>query len=700
MIGPKKPGRSAARHHWGPATQGFVQAVGSGAEPEASDFYERLVTLAAPGGSPSKKERSFGILRQRLPTIQHVYYRRIATAQLSRLALAVGEGAQAVTLVADALAEHPTWQYVLPIRELAEALLSERDRPHSVASSVVLERFAHLFRPTADVDVVEEVVAVLRSVDVTSPSALRSIASLSGDKSLVGFLRRVCTESVLERTALFDASVQVAEERLNICAWLLTLDPDSSAAYQNEISEVTRRLVVARRLKEVERSKVYVDVERLRKDLLERLTDSFGRYRALRSGKALPQPTMLSVKSDSTDRPTLVITIGRDDVSTLFESMVVQIRDAYVDNPDYGLNKYLSLRIRHGTFTAHLRSPIEEAKLITAMDLGGLGYRPNEYWPASAYPYSVDSRAILTRKLSEFSEAYDSLLNETKALLTISKDPAGSGLFDFELRAGSVRAMETLFAREDITLSPFIERVLTYCDELLDQSLADVRKLIEHDFKVRASTLLDNLAVDVASMGPSTNGLVNAIGQAGVSLRVSADGVRDWFARSAGEISEPFQLDEALEVVLQNARRMSPQFRLEADITPVKDIRFQGSLMFNLIDVLLIVFGNVIMHSGLNPPRAELRAWRDERGTCIVCDNELASSVDIDKIQKRFEAVRLAAPSQEGVQAISKEGGTGLYKLARIVTNDLAAVGTYQFRITDRVVSIEFSLPDRVMVSS
>jgi len=47
-------------------------------------------------------------------------------------------------------------------------------------------------------------------------------------------------------------------------------------------------------------------------------------------------------------------------------------------HPEHGLDAYLSLRIRHGTLSGHLRGPVEREHLVIRRDAAGR-YRPSDY---------------------------------------------------------------------------------------------------------------------------------------------------------------------------------------------------------------------------------------------------------------------------------------------------------------------------------
>lgn len=678
---------------WETGTVSHMQSLSAATvtPPPMSD--EALIATSAVVLSRKQGRDLIDALSAGLATLRQPYYRRIATGQLSDAYLQSDQLDNAVRLVAQAVVAEPTWQYSLPIVTLGEELSRDETRAHNLESAIVLERYQQLHNPHADVKVVFEVREVIASEGTNAPSKL----AMDNVKIpiLVRFLRDVCTEAVLERTGFFRSSDSVAEERLNVCERLLQLDPQSTNLYQNEIKDITKRRVIAQRLKEVERSKIFIDISRLRKESTEQLGEAFVRYKALRAGKALPRPTITLAPSDADGPPVVVMTLGRDDMSTQFQSMINQIRDSYVGNPDYGLDKYLSVRIRHGTFTSHLRSPVEEARLVTSKEVGGRGYRLNEHWAKEAFPFDPVKRRELAERLTQFSEVYDSLVERTKSLLTISKEHGEGGLFRFRISPTTIAGLETQFSKPEADIALFVDKVVSICDELLDAALVKVRNVIEVDFKSSASSLLEQLAEDLNAMGLPTGALVNAVRQTNESLRVETDRVRDWFRRSASTISDPFSIEEVVEVVKQMAKRTSRTFTLQTDFRAVEQLRFSGASMFSMIDALSIVVDNAIKHSGLDPAKASLKAWRDRAGTHLLFENNLGNKIDRENVRQRFESIRQAIRAGEGRSAVTKEGGTGLHKLSGILTNDFGTNSECSFDINDAgVVSVHIVIAD------
>lgn len=686
-------------YEWGPSGIAYISAIAGTTAPEESSIESHVATAGRPGLPPSVRMAMAATLSTRLAEIGQAYYRRIATGIVATALLEQQRTEEAAAVLATAIVHRPTWQFTLPVRSAALQLL-DIDGPRSMSDALVLERYVHLYDSSADVDLVEAFCDVLQLGGVTRPSQLVAAPGVWTVSELSRFLRRISTEAIMERSGLFDSSDEVAEERRNVCTTLLSIDPSSADVYQTEIKEITRRLLVAKRLKQVEQSKVYVDVERLRKDMVERLAVSFERYTSLRRGRALPKPS-ISLTNTDTERPLVVVTMGRDEVTALFEEMVSAIRDNYVSNPDYGLAKYLSVRVRHGTFKAQLWAPLAETALVTPRDAASGGYRRNEEWPPRLFPLDIARQDALAERLRQFSEEYDELLDKTQAWLTISRDRGADGLFSFAIGAAKLGGMEAHVFEDELGLDAFVDRVLAVCDKLLEGSLTRAREMVSGHFKPSAVSLLQRLATYVEQMGPAVSPLTTRIAHATVQLNVAADRVANWFTRAPTVFNEPFALEEAIEVARQVSIRVNPRFSATADLREVSGLHYRGLVMFPLIDVLFIIMDNVIKHSGLaSAPVARLRAWREAGSVRIRCDNDLAPAIDIGTLRIRLADIRAAARRGEETQAITREGGTGLHKLARIVSNDLAAKGDYDFGLTDsNRVFVEVTIPDALLVS-
>ncbi len=97
----------------------------------------------------------------------------------------------------------------------------------------------------------------------------------------------------------------------------------------------------------------------------------------------------------------------------------------------HGLDCYLSMRVRHGTLSGQLRSPLEEQHLITQRESGSQEYKPNEYWPNRLPEVSPERRSKVEERLSTFSKSYDDFIDRiANKLIQIRSKDKPEGLFD------------------------------------------------------------------------------------------------------------------------------------------------------------------------------------------------------------------------------------------------------------------------------
>src|SRR5207253_2252884 len=158
-----------------------------------------------------------------------------------------------------------------------------------------------------------------------------------------------------------------------VCRMLLEMDPEYAESYRTEIKDILRRLMIQKRIREIEQSKIFVDVEGLKNKLKKTMKESFSRY--LSFLKSNVQPSTQSDVKDAIQLASLgsldkliKLSLPENEVTDIFQRMVVEFRDQFVSSTEHGLDGYLSVRIRHGTLEGQLRRPLEAANLITQRD--------------------------------------------------------------------------------------------------------------------------------------------------------------------------------------------------------------------------------------------------------------------------------------------------------------------------------------------
>jgi hypothetical protein len=443
-----------------------------------------------------------------------------------------------------------------------------------------------------------------------------------------------------------------------------------------------------------------VDTDSIKRKMNEELREAFARYLALRRERSDPAGTTevraALRKATAGDLHDLVsLTLPKNETNELLESLVRRLRDEYVESPEHGLDKYLSVRIRHGTLAAHLRRPAEAANLVTTRVAGGKAYKRNEYWPDRLSIAGKDADH-LTERLSEFSRDFDKLIDDVKSWIQVTKDGAGTGLFDFSLNEAQLRLFAEL-VRPDMTFEDFVDYLLEQFGALLDKDLERAREKLRDVGKIRAGAVLDKLAADVDRFGDriDVGDLVNAIRTARTDIQVAFDRVGEWFRRAKAIANEPFSVNDAIEISAETVRTVAPRFIVDVNNVGDESLPMAGELLAIFVDIFFIIFENIARHAGLpDAPRATVLVTWQPSTLEVVVENGIGPNVASKEARARVAAIQAAIAQQLDATSVSREGGTGFHKLARLLGHDLGIDPNLQFGFLDTArFVVSFSLP-------
>ena len=175
-----------------------------------------------------------------------------------------------------------------------------------------------------------------------------------------------------------DSVNDVEVERLEICPKLAELDATNRQIYLEEIREINRRRVVRDRFEQVERTKIYVDTDGVRRQADKAIRESYDRFLVTladttHSNQAIE--FMKEVQSIISEVETDGMRIHFPDLPVnerdqLFENAVRSLTEMLISSQEYGLAAYLSTRVRHGTMGNQLRSAFEINSILTQKDGG------------------------------------------------------------------------------------------------------------------------------------------------------------------------------------------------------------------------------------------------------------------------------------------------------------------------------------------
>ena len=206
--------------------------------------------------------------------------------------------------------------------------------------------------------------------NIERPSTMSIFADKYDKKLLIYFLKNICTPKIMDDSlCVFENTQERDQERVEICNLLTHIDSTNSKIYENEIREITQKLMINKELKIIDESRIHVNVDGIRDRLNnadnsgnrfdKRLNNEFQRYLFYQDERTNQWIKVIKGEEDSAEK----FKEFHNTSSRLLKELIFKIRDAFVSSDEYGLNGYLSLNIRHNTLDDELRSPFHKSML-------------------------------------------------------------------------------------------------------------------------------------------------------------------------------------------------------------------------------------------------------------------------------------------------------------------------------------------------
>ena len=85
----------------------------------------------------------------------------------------------------------------------------------------------------------------------------------------------------MQVSSVFGGTRELEEERKSVLSMLVKLDPKNAKDYEAELRDLTRAQLIHRGVRQVEQSKIYVDVSAIKRLFEKEHRENFQRYQAL-----------------------------------------------------------------------------------------------------------------------------------------------------------------------------------------------------------------------------------------------------------------------------------------------------------------------------------------------------------------------------------------------------------------------------------
>ena len=523
---------------------------------------------------------------------------------------------------------------------------------------------------------------VIKKKDVQSPAALFNFRDKIKNHLLVYFLREVCVPNIIDQVRIVKTTKAILEQRQETCSVLRDLDNDRASDYEDEIMLITNRQIMSAGQWIVDRTRIHVDVTALSRWANRELSEDFYRYRDL--AKVSTSTDFDEVMRDLLlENPIFSQFNEFDEADAVLYSMLIKLSNEFLNNSLFGLDYYLSKRIRHQSFIGLIRGPLELSNIITSKETGKSGYNKNVFWLEKLSSCSKETLNELEKIFNKFSTSFDKAILETKDnIIQIKSKDHPHGLITFDINPQIIPVARILLQDGDI--SNFVTACVGLMWALLDKSLRDVQEYISTILKPNVSIIFDEFRAELKKLiesKPEYYELSRAIGESSVQVQLALDDASSWFEinNDAEALRRTFNINQAIAISLEAAKKCLRSFEPNIIVNDaLNNINVMPSTLVFLHDVLFVSLDNTRVHSGLKKPRVSIEVIPDTIAEKFIIRtrSQAKPNVRIDS-EKKLAEIRDKIERGEYDTKTKTEGGSGLYKIAAVVKQ--SAIGAIEF---------------------
>lgn len=561
----------------------------------------------------------------------------------------------------------------------------------------------------------------LRAHGKTKPSELIELNSEFGRTQLTHFLNSVCIPEILQLSKVFSSTNAVNQERIAICKFLTDFDKKNIDSYNLEIADLTQKNTISQVIASIDERKIFANEQKLtnvitsadRQGVLqqEKLSplnsESFDRYITLlnylkNNNKYKDISSILhfdengEISFEEAEEGELIDTSDISDVLYLpafrvFVNFFLHIRDVFVFDKEYGLDAYISTRIRHGTLPNHLRSVFESFSLVTSQTDGV--YSENQYWK-DRVNFNEEEFKKLQLSLARFSKGIDDYSSVIKDEFIQCKSELKKNklaLLDFSFTEQELMLIFIENFNEPMKLSIFIERVFFELWEKTEECLNGIREKFNEEYRDHYIDMIEELHAEATTIKSKIDvtELTNNLMQCKTEIQNKLNNISKWFRRSESSHEGEYKLEILAEASIEITKNIHPNYLFEIDTEIYENRTIKGEYHQHFIDLMNNCLFNIIKHSGLLPKdlNAKLRIEDNNERLIMTFCNNVSNPLDH---KRKLEAIKNNWQNLD--KNISDEGGTGFPKIKKIIFSDMnRKYSNFKFNFSENKLTIELS---------
>ncbi len=482
--------------------------------------------------------------------------------------------------------------------------------------------------------------------------------------SLAVHLVSLCNRRFLEKLFLMVSSVKdVIEVRIQLCEWLVLHDSKNQEDYREEKSALTRELGNLDAQSDLDSTRIHVDEDSLREWFLESHRASVLRYiqTVLAEGSNVSNESLLTFYARLKDQDEILnsTAIGSD---IILLDIFQRTLEAFASDKMFGLDSYLSRRIRHGTLRGHLITPLDRACRLFEESAEASEGLSNGLSLA-------ELRSGIAKWRSRFLEQIDDV---RRNFIQVRSEKTPNGLIQATWRlVANVAYLDAMVGRArtrvlesngDYDIFPDIYAL---CWDCLEPDLYQLRLYMTKNFLYESQAGLRKIWEDLSYEAQHLGGHLFAEMSSILNSRVRE--VCGWFIRPVFR-RDSYSLRTLINTTYSTTKELDASFLFNEIVEMDSDIEINRGSFEVFWDVLFVLIGNAARHGQNNGfiKTACLLTPNDNHLVEVSVTSDLNDETPEFYINRIKDAFAISIQSDLDKAAV-EEGFSGLRKLIGII---------------------------------
>lgn len=621
----------------------------------------------------------------RLESLRHIVDCLINTGKMD----------EAVSFFVDQSVFQPNYVTVFDIESVIAAVIYNYKKTTKIEYPIALSIYSKSVGSKYDSEIRYSFELFLTKNNMMKPQELFNKEQIYGLEKLHYFLKWVCTPENMSLHFAFSGAADISKSREAICKYLIKKG-DKSSSLSHEIIELSKLEAEKIVSVNVDKSKIHVDTNVFIGRDSEKFRVLFDRYLELRKknhskfrDEIIFDRICTETKNSDNVKKTGVSVIEElstrhypgipmNQKNSLFLGISKLFREEFAYG-EKGLNVHLSTRVRHGYLPTAIEKPFKDEGILFKNKNNGNEIFTKSKWCSSRITFSEEQADLVFEILVDFSKNLgkhiDLINNQWLQILTLDSSVSQIKNIDEETIGKinfSVSAVECFFVEKRLPISPtyddLVRVMVGWLWEKADYSLNKISDLIKYQSNSHLLSLTENLLRRLVNeVDPCTaqDELCNSVSRAKNKINSQVAIVCSWFDRA-----DPSGADGEYDfrTILDMAGRpLSLDFSLESEVEWMVSIAWVN----HLTNLFHILFDNAVSKSKLSQGELDISVYLSKTGDTIKIDVENKCSYnqhDIDNLSFYRDAYGDESLINDAIQ---QEGGTGFFKIWKILERDM-----------------------------